>query len=236
MKTAGKIVIAAVVIGGIALGVTAVAKASGGGGGGGGGGGSKPPTGNDIDPTFDPFDTGKDTPGGGGGGGGSGGVGTPKLRPGGFRTFGGDPNGGMIFGHISDASAQNNAQWNPNGNTVRFSSDCSVVLVGRQVWMMNETIDTGEWGTTHYSNCVEYSNVKACWRHGQNLCCRIDSLMNTDGLTSAAAIGERVLREMEPPCIDAPFSSWPPAMQNFVQWLRAHINEYVRDSGGQADW
>lgn len=237
MNAAGKLLLTALVVGGIALGVSAAANA------GVFSGGKKKPSGNDIDPTFDPFDPGND-PGGGGGGGGGGGSGGGggggggsggELGPGGFRTFGGDPQGGLIFGHISDANAQNAAQWNPNGNTVRFSSDCSIVLVGRQVLTMGEEFDTGH-GETRYSACVEYKDVKACWRHGQNLCCRIDSLMNTDGLTSAAAIGEKLLREMEPPCIDAPFSSWPPAMQNFVNWLRTYVNEYVQGSGGQADW
>lgn len=234
MKLIAKLAIGAVVIGGVIFGITQAAKASGGGGGG-----VRPGT-NDIDPTFDPFDPGTDGPsgpggGGGGGGGGSGGGGsTPPLGPGGFRTVGGDPQGGMIFGHISDAGLP--GTWMPNGNTVRFSQDCSVVLVGRQVWTMQQEIDAGEYGGLKYSSCVEFSDVKSCWRHGQNLCCFIDYLMNQKNVSSATEIGEALLRGMTPPCIDAPSSSWPPAMRDFVQWLRAHVNEYVREAGGQADW
>ena len=224
MNTAGKLIIGGLVLGGIAWAATAAAKSSG-------SSSKKKPTGNDVDPSFDPFHKGPDEPtgpGGGGGGGGGSNPAGPALGPGGFRTYGG-PNGGLVFGHMSDAGIAK-VDWNPNGNTVRFSHDCTVVLVGRQVWKMNDEI-AGMW----HAECVEYSNVKTCWLHGQNLCCRIDSMM-TAGMTSAKAIGQKLIAEMEPPCIDADYSAWPQAMKDFVEWMRTHVNEYVLASSGQADW
>jgi hypothetical protein len=191
------------------------------------------PTGPD-DPGFDPAGPGEydpDAPVGPGGtepggGGGSGPSNGPTRRV--------PSTGALVFGNLTNGGIP--GDFDGAANDVRFSADCSVVLVGRQFWSMG-TLDLGTYGqNAEYESCVEHASIRACITAGQNACCFIDYQMNQKNVTSAKAIGRALLAGLKPPCIAQPEAQWPPAMKAFVAWLKGKVNQYVQESSGQADW
>lgn len=159
----------------------------------------------------------KPKPGGGGGGGG-GEIGVPD------RVL---PKGGLIFGTVDDDQIPD--EFDDGSSLVLISNDCRVVLVGRRFWP-----PAGEL----FSECQEPPDGKliTALRAGQNACAFIDYLMNQEGITSAAQIGEAMIRELNPSCLNMPNDQWTEAMTQFTAWLKPHVNIYVGEAGGEMDW
>lgn len=138
--------------------------------------------------------------------------------------------GALVFGNVSDSQIPRS--FNPDGNMVWFSPDCSAVVVGRSLWHTpGQNI-----GDIPMLSCIEPEDgeLMTALRNGQNLCAFIDYLMN-NGVLKSSLIVAAILRGLEAPC-SGPAASWPQPMQNFVQWLREHVDVFVGEAGGEVDW
>lgn len=144
-----------------------------------GGGGSTDPT----DPTFDPtkpVDPKKPV--------------KPKKK-----------GGADVFGDIKNFPAD----FDPKGNQVRISTDCSVVLVGAGFWPDTKSISAVERETLAETLAVPGNSVVGF----------VDYLMNEEGLDQPEDIAARIMVELSSFCWDVPVSQWPPAYAGFFNWL-----------------
>lgn len=136
----------------------------------------------------------------------------------------------LVFGNIPDTQIP--SSFNPRGNMVWFSPDCSAVVVGRSLWHTpGQRI-----GDAPLLSCEEPEDgeLMTALRNGQNLCAFIDYLMN-NGILKSSQIVAAIIKGLEAPC-NGPTASWSGPMQNFVQWLREHVDVYVGEAGGEIDW
>lgn len=136
----------------------------------------------------------------------------------------------LVFGEVHDS--QISQDFDPRGNTVWFAPDCSAVVVGRSLWHTPGV----KIGDTPMLSCEEPEDgqLMTALRNGQNLCAFIDYLMN-NGVFKSSQIVAEILKGFNAPC-NGSVASWSEPMQNFVQWLRKHVDVYVGEAGGEIDW